>query len=286
MTEGAPSVTRRQFLATVGVAAAATGGRVQSRPFCHGVTVRRLPDGDEAITFSEDGGAAETFTSVHHEGHNSYVRPCGDGRDEVLRVGMPAGNHYGTSLGYEFAELGVDEPTALAAQYYVYFPQDFVVRGTGGKLPGPAGTYGRGGWGGRPSNGSNGWSARGLFEPSGDPDRPIQLSYYTYHADMDTRFGDTFAWDVGTGGRLSLGRWHRIGQWIELNAPGENDGVLRGWVDGELAMEKTDVRFRDTADLKIQEYWFNVYYGGDEPSPSDNAIYFDTLSLSWDRDGG
>ena len=36
---------------------------------------------------------------------------------------------------------------------------------------------------------------------------------------------------------------------VVFNTPGANDGVLRGWVDGKLAFEKTDVRMRDVAAL-------------------------------------
>lgn len=52
-----------------------------------------------------------------------------------------------------------------------------------------------------------------------------------------------------------------------MNTPGKNDGVLRGWIDGTLAFEKTDVRMRDVPDLKIETIWMNVYYGGTEPAP-------------------
>ena len=63
-------------------------------------------------------------------------------------------------------------------------------------------------------------------------------------------------------GHLENNRWYCIEQYARLNTPGQNDGVLRGWVDGKLAFEKTDIRMRDVADLKIQSIWINLYHGG------------------------
>ena len=33
-------------------------------------------------------------------------------------------------------------------------------------------------------------------------------------------------------------------------------------MDGELAADRTGLRFRTTPELKIENYWFNVYFGG------------------------
>lgn len=45
---------------------------------------------------------------------------------------------------------------------------------------------------------------------------------------------------------------------MRLNTPGQPDGVLRGGVDGQVALEKTDVRFRTVDRLKIEAVWINV----------------------------
>lgn len=199
-------------------------------------------------------------------------------RDEAyyersLSVEIPEGAHYGTSLHYRFSNELSWEPEELWASYYVYFPESFDPEGQVGKLPGPAGTYENAGWGGRRSNGTNGWSARMGFR-NGESDT-IGLDYYVYHADMDDYFGDLFNWDRS----LSKGQWHRIDQYIRLNAPGEDDGILAGWVDGDKAYDRRDVRFRETAELKIEDYWFTVYWGGTNSSPADNRILFDNLTL-------
>ena len=65
-----------------------------------------------------------------------------------------------------------------------------------------------------------------------------------------------------------------------MNTPTVNDGVLRAWVDGRLAFEKTDLRFRDVDSLKVEEVWMNVYHGGTAPSPRDQHLYIDNLVIA------
>ena len=65
-----------------------------------------------------------------------------------------------------------------------------------------------------------------------------------------------------------------------MNTPGKNDGILRGWVDGKLVFEKTDVRLRDVATLKIETVWLNLYYGGTWAAPSDMHLYIDDVAIS------
>jgi len=45
------------------------------------------------------------------------------------------------------------------------------------------------GWGGRKVNGSDGWSARGLFETRNGADSTA-IGFYCYHADMRGRYGE------------------------------------------------------------------------------------------------
>ena len=51
-------------------------------------------------------------------------------------------------------------------------------------------------------------------------------------------------------------------QFARINTPGERDGILRGWVDGLLAFEKTDVQMRSVEGVRIESIWLDVYYGG------------------------
>jgi hypothetical protein len=65
-----------------------------------------------------------------------------------------------------------------------------------------------------------------------------------------------------------------------MNTPQKNDGILRGWVDGRLAFEKTDVRMRDVSDLKIQCIWVNLYHGGTWAADSDDHLFIDNIVIA------
>lgn len=196
-----------------------------------------------------------------------------------LRVTFREGRHYGTSLQYQFDEAGYPDPEELHVRYYLRFGTSFEVPYEGGKLPGPAGTYGQAGWGGRQADGTNGWSGRMYFYQSDDSERPVQLANYVYHAEMDSPYGDVFHWDRENAGRLQLGKWYRIDNYVKLNTPGQDNGVLKGWVDGERALKATDLRFRDVPRIRIDKYWFDCYWGGSVHPSADHHVYFDQLEL-------
>ena len=80
--------------------------------------------------------------------------------------------------------------------------------------------------GGRPVDGTDGWSARGLFEGQKDCRTPI--GFYCYHMDMKGIYGSDWVWDRDRLGFLENNRWYCIEQYVKLNTPGQPDGVLRG----------------------------------------------------------
>ncbi len=198
-------------------------------------------------------------------------------RGKALRVKVERGGHYGTSIQFRFnRQLGA-EPEEIYFRYCLRFADDWDPA-RGGKLPGIAGTYGRAGWGGRPSDGQNGWSARGLFRGQKQGKTPI--GFYCYHAEMKGRYGSDWLWDNDRLGYLENNRWYSIEQYARMNTPGQGDGILRGWVDGQLAFEKTDVRMRDSDRLKIESVWLNVYLGGTWTSNSDHHLYIDDVVIA------
>lgn len=83
-------------------------------------------------------------------------------RGSALRIKMTEGGHYEMSVGFDFADEIGQEPEEIYFRYYLRFANDWETV-YGGKMPGISGTYGRAGWGGRLSDGTNGWSARGSF---------------------------------------------------------------------------------------------------------------------------
>lgn len=207
----------------------------------------------------------------------------------ALRVLMPGGSNDSLSLEYGFADKTGSEPSEIYFRYYLRLASDWNQTVDGGKMPGIAGTYGVAGWGGRPSDGTNGWSSRGSYSltiPEGNPLAGFTpLGNYVYHADMEGQYGDIFIWNQswgveGFGGLLPRNHWYCVEQYLSMNTLSVNDGVLRTWIDGRLAYEKTDVRFRDVATLLIEEIWLNIYHGGTAVSPYDQHLFIDNVVVA------
>lgn len=203
------------------------------------------------------------------------------GKGKSLQVTVPKGEHTGTTFGYKFRQRIGAEPEEIYFRYYLKFDPDWKNSTSGGKLPGISGTYGKAGWGGRPVNGKDGWSARGLFTRSGGDSTAI--GFYCYHADMRGKYGENFVFQP----RLEHGRWYCVEEYCKLNTPGTDggkgsaDGILRGWIDGKPAYEKTNIRFRDVDTLKIEEVWVNVYHGGETPVPREDIhLYLDNMVIA------
>jgi len=201
---------------------------------------------------------------------------------QALRIAVPRGEHYGANYRYRFQEQIGEEPEAIYFRYYLRFADDWDPA-KGGKLPGIGGTYNVAGWGGRPSDGSNGWSVRGLF--NGRKHEQTSIGFYCYHADMIGPYGDSWTWRNDSARYLENNRWYCVEQYIKLNTPGENDGILRGWTDGVLSFERTDLRWRNIPELKIECIWIDIYHGGKWVPASDDHLYVDNVVVARERIG-
>ena len=207
---------------------------------------------------------------------------------KALRGTMAQGGNGCMNVGYKFRDKTGSEPEEIYFRYYVRLGSTWNQTVDGGKMPGMAGRYGRAGNGGSKSDGFNGWSARGSFMKSISGENPLAgthpIGTYCYHADMKGFFGEGWAWNNGYRGFLRTNRWYSVETYIKLNTvegkEGRKDGILRGWVDGRLAIEKTDIRFRHTEALNIEEIWLNVYHGGTAPCPHDQHLYVDNVVVA------
>lgn len=192
----------------------------------------------------------------------------------AMAMHIQANTHSSGTFLYDFAaHHRGQEPEAIYFRYYLRFSENW--DGLNGKLPGFGGTYDRGGWGGKPSDGKNGWSARGLFGKIRDVGVPIGT--YCYHAKMKGQYGDSWWWDCEP---LQRNRWYCVEQYLKLNTPGQPDGIIRAWVDGKPVFDKTDIQFRDTDALKIERIWGNAYHGGKTPAQSDDTLFVDNLIIA------
>lgn len=197
----------------------------------------------------------------------------GTSEGQFVRVHYPEG---GVGPGEGGAQFRVDLPASferLFVAYRVRFASGFdFVRG--GKLPGLIG--GEGNTGGNRPDGTDGWSARMMWRTDGDA---VQ---YVYHPDQPGTYGEDFAWDLG-GQRRFDDAWHVVEHEIVMNTPGENDGAVRGWWDGELALDRGGVRFRDVDTFAIDGFYFSTFFGGSDSSwapTRDEHVDFDTFVFS------
>ncbi len=203
-------------------------------------------------------------------------------KEKALMIQVKKEGHYGTSFSFDFSEQWKEEPEEIYFRYYLRFADDWNPE-RGGKLPGISATYGRAGWGGRPVHGDDGWSARGLFR--GLEEGKIPIGFYCYHMDMRGQYGSSWVWDIEKRGYLENNRWYCIEQYVKLNEIGEANGIIQGWVDDKLAFEKTDLRFRNTDELKIEKVWINLYLGGSWTSKSDHHLFIDNVAISPNKIG-
>ncbi len=203
---------------------------------------------------------------------------------KALRIKIAKGSTGALNTLYKFQKETGSEPEEIYFRYYLRLGEDWNQTLQGGKMPGISGTYGVAGWGGRKSHGTDGWSARGAFRlsiPEGNPLAGLHpIGTYCYHADMPGYYGDGWVWQNDYRGFLEKNRWYSIEQYLKLNTPGEKNGILRAWVDGRLAFEKTDIRFRHVEKLKIEQIWMNIYHGGTKPSPYDQHAFIDNVVIA------
>jgi hypothetical protein len=156
----------------------------------------------------------------------------------------------GTGFRSAVLPAGAD---AARLSYWVRFPEGFdFVRG--GKLPGLYG--GRGNSGGEIPDGSNGFSLRLMWREAGAAEVYAYLPTSERHGTSLLR------------GRFAFvpGRWHHVVQEVVLNRPGHDDGVVSMVLDGQFAGAANGLRMRDVASLRIDGIFFDLFFGGSDPT--------------------
>lgn len=114
-------------------------------------------------------------------------------------------------------------------------------------------------------------------------DNDMAFHFYTYYPDQSDMWGDYMYLDVGGQAYLEPGRWFLIEVLLALNTPGQNDGEIRGWIDGDLKGDVQNLRFRDVDDVVIRRFEIENYFGGDGPentSPSNQRAFYDNVVVS------
>lgn len=188
--------------------------------------------------------------------------------------------NYAVDARRDLEDMVGHEPKVAHFRYEIHFPTDFEVHQNmnhgGTKLPGPADHRGGGGAGGN-HNPGEAWSARGYATSRGDPhdktdgdDIPLGKQIYDVTA-AEEGYGFMHSWSEGA----NQGEWVTIDEFYDLGEPGENDSLIRTWVNGEKAFDRDDYQFLDEehGDKGIHEWRWHFYFGGRWGSPKEQSIY-------------
>jgi hypothetical protein len=115
------------------------------------------------------------------------------------------------------------------------------------------------------------------WRDSNPPENPGSLNAYVYHPEQRDILGDHF---FPTGRVLpfdylpgdfgpyfisrpeivpELGVWYAYEIMVKANTPGERDGRIAFWLDGELIADFLNIRLRDTTDLEIDRVSIDLH---------------------------
>jgi hypothetical protein len=140
--------------------------------------------------------------------------------------------------------------------YTLRFSKDFdFVKG--GKLPGLCGGP-ENVSGGRPANGTNGFSARLMWRKDGRGEA------YVYHKNQKGDYGDSFAFP--TDFRFPTDTPVKVRLAVSMNTPGKRDGALRVWIDEKLLVERSDMEWRSVDSFGVDGLYFETFHGGGDKS--------------------
>ena len=223
-----------------------------------GITEQNVLENMEAVAGS--GGAAHTVLDVKL------------GRAAFKNNPAPKGG-----ASFQWRPIGMEQPIAACLSYSYFLQDGFDFSKTGGILPGLYGAEQTTEDGQRADK----WkfatrvvwhedSVGGVFvdNPSGpeiDPLTVIDPGHY----------------------QVQSGRWVAIEQEVVLNTPGQSDGVIRLYVDGELKVENSAATLRDSDTIKLKGVLADVNFAGaagwsgPPRVDADVSVRFSTFEVRW-----
>ena len=83
---------------------------------------------------------------------------------------------------------------------------------------------------------------------------------------------------------IPRGRWVKIDQEVVLNALDQENGILRVWMDGALAIDKDDLAYRVKPDITVNGVSADIYYNGEDVmgrAPADAKVMLSPLEIRW-----
>ena len=201
---------------------------------------------------------------------NSVIVRDGEAEDGVaLKVqmrkgswGEPREDDTSGGVGFRWAPSTTDGADSACLRYQVRLPEDFDYH-YGGRLP-------------------------GLFGPKEDGQEQAFAANFVWRSAGKAEVEGHV--EAGNGTRtlsarafeIPKGRWVTLEQEVVLNTPGQADGVLRVWIDGELKTERSDVAWRKSDKSHIQGVAAQVFYEGRtqvSAAPKDTTVKISSFAI-------
>lgn len=210
-----------------------------------------------------------------------------------IRLATEPGNYYHGTKALEFkvpqtnnevsnTVIKYIDPTQdiIFIRFYAKFNNEFNVSGSSHNGSTISSSYweGPGGGPGIPADGYNKFLVSGeSWRDANSAPNPGSLNAYVYHPEQRDIWGDHF---FPTGRVLpydylpgdfgpyfisrpevvpELDRWYAYEIMVKANTPGERDGRIAFWLDGELTADWLNIRLRDTTDLKIDRVGIDLH---------------------------
>ena len=265
-----------------------------------GTSAAPLPDGNSGIAsrYPSDAGIGSDPAVIFADDFESYSGAAGlTGRwnqayhTANIRVATEAGNVFGGAKSLEFTvprttsevsntvvKFVSPERDALFLRYYARFDGGFNVLGSSHNGSTVSAHYC---CPGVRADGSNKFLVS--FESWRDNTataNPGRLNGYVYHPEQRDIWGDHF-FPTGTVLPFSsvpfdfgpefvsrpdvtpvLGRWYSYELMVKANTPGQRDGRIAFWLDGQVIADFPNLRLRDTAALKIDRFTLDLHVFG------------------------
>lgn len=218
---------------------------------------------------SSSSGASSSSTSsssgggivLHLRPRTVHMKPdiTGGGNQERIQI-PPADSYY------------MDLTVRYDSKY------DWDSRSQSGKFPGLAGGSKDGG-GNCTDERPDSWSARNGFQTHG------RMTTYLYFQNRTNGCGVKYPWKNPNGSDFYFQkeRNYRVTQFVQVNTPGQANGIDRIWVDGVMVLNRTDIVWRGNVSssvARVDQLMYHAFFGGDgfDKTPSyDSYVHFGDL---------
>jgi len=218
---------------------------------------------------------------------DSWVVPDSRGTGKAYRLKLDAGTIHSNPSGNNGIALTVPLPRAVdtaCISYDIRFDPTFDWS-KGGKLPGLSGVapgvspslpsggqkVGDKGWSGRIM-----WLGKKAYAWAGPTDMAVT---YMYGPTQASQYGDDIRWNKA----FVAGKWHTVIQCYVMNTPGQANGMIQTFMDGQQVLNITNHVFRTRSDVHITHLMWSIFRGGstmDWAGSRNDYIDFDNVKIT------